>query len=441
MKKKLIIGVISVLLLLSVAFAGCTPKIDITKVDENVIDVFQKAIAESVKSETFYVKLREKTDTKMTEYKLNVEKDDKSIEGVNNKKVKFEVIHTKGIDAYTDTFIFGQSLPTSIKAKAAKASDYKAYVFSQYKKSETAPKHSKAAKEMDIIDFESFVTETGVAVQDYTMATVLEPLKELTKDDITFDKDTEKDNFKKGKVSNFAFKVVKEGHPYTGKGIIKVQVFEGKIMRIMTADEKFIVDTMYQGAKISIPSYDTYTESGIEIKLQSDRTDGMIAVYEKEEFSQEGNGMTLVNPKEVTFELVDSVVNYNNTFTEIKYIVYDADGNEVSSEHGFILTKNIVNESFDFASLIPIGGLILGALGLIVALLALLKLKKTNKLMSKRVDALSTTEDDLLNDVEQADNDSNEESNDTDTATDNVENVQESAENTDSEQTEQEENK
>lgn len=381
MKKKFLISLMCVLTLVTVILAGggCTPKIDITKADENVIGVLQKAIAESVKAETYFIKQKEKKEEKMTEYKFTLEKEE------SGRKAKFEIIHTKGISSYSDTFIFGKSLPSGISANKATESDYKSYVFSQFKKSDTAPKNSKLSAEIDLNDIEKFVTATGVSVGNFTMTAVLNPLKELTVDDMVFDKDTEKGNFKKGKVSNFAFKVKKEGHIYKDKGVINVQIMDGKVMRIMSADEAFTLDTMYKGAKIVVPNYDTFSESGIEIEVASDRTDGMIAVYETEDYSS--MKAELINPNEATFKLVDSVVNYNNTFTEV-ICTYTKDGEEVS-EHVFILSKNIVDNSFDIGGLLPYAGIALGAIALIVALLALIKLRKSNKLLTKKINLLS----------------------------------------------------
>ena len=407
-KKRLIIAVISVVLLLSVLFVGCTPKIDTSKenVNENVIQVLQNAITESIKQETYYVVKQDKSDDKnMIQYKLNVVKDDKTIDGKSNKKVKFDVIYTKGIESYTDTFIFGQSLSSTVKSKEAKADDYKSYAFSNYKKAQNAPKHSKASAEIDLDEMKDFETGTKLKINDFTMESLLAPLKSLTDADLIFDKDTESGNFKKGKVTNFAFKVNKAGHEYNDKGVIKVQVFEGKIMRIMTADEKYIVDTMYQGPKFSIPNYDTFAESHIPVSLVSDRTDGMVLLYETEDY----NATTIqINPKDtdIKVELVDSVVDYNNTFTEVVYT--DANG---VSKHYFVLTKNIENDSFDIASLIPIVGVAVGAIALIVALLALWKLRKANKQLTKKIAELTgedrVEEDDIIADTDTGATDAN----------------------------------
>lgn len=392
MKKKLLVVVLCLVCLISTLLAGCTPAIDVSNVEQNVIKVFQDAIAKSIEdsADTYFIKEREIdgdpkdiAKAKMTEYKFNYVADDKSIEGVVNNKAQLDVIHTKGIESYTDTFQFGQSLKNGVKD--AKASDYKAYAFQTFKKTENAPKHTKDAREIDINSITSFETLNGIKINDFTMASVLAPLKELTAKDIKIDAKYKKENYKKGKVSYFGFEVTKEGHEYFNKGLIKVQIFEGKVMRVMTADEKYILDCMYQGPKMYTPNYDTFTESGVVISVVSDRTDGMIALYKDENYSEP----ILVNPEDLegdkVLKLVEPAVNWNNTFTEVIY----------NGDHYFIATKNIVNNSFDINSLIPMAGLVVGLIALVVAIIAIFKLRKKNKLLTKRIDALAGVAQDV----------------------------------------------
>ncbi|MDE6566083.1 MAG: hypothetical protein K2L47_03315, partial [Clostridia bacterium] len=134
MKKKILIAVVGIVCLLSMVLAGCS-NIKIENVDTDVINVMQDAINNSrVNYSTYYIRERYNTDPKnvakneMTEVMLNMQADDKSIEGVDNTKINFSIKYTKGITEYTDSFIIGQSLSKNIKAKSAKAEDYKLYV-------------------------------------------------------------------------------------------------------------------------------------------------------------------------------------------------------------------------------------------------------------------------------------------------------------------------
>ena len=131
MKKKVLIAVVALICLLSMVLAGCS-NIKIENVDNDVIKVLQDAIKNSETNySTYYIREKTNSDPKnitkneMIEYMLNVQADDGSIEGVNNTKINFSIKYTKGITESTDTFIFGNSLSKNVKAKSAKASDYK----------------------------------------------------------------------------------------------------------------------------------------------------------------------------------------------------------------------------------------------------------------------------------------------------------------------------
>lgn len=414
MKKKLLIAVLSVVLVLATVLAGCTPAIDVSsleKIDENMINVFQNAITESINTANagnYYIKQQtkelDKNDKpiKTIEYRMNFKKDDETIAPVDNTKLKLDIIHTIGLESFTESYTIGQAVKSDVKN--VQPSDYKPYIFSNYKKTENSAVFTKEARELtngiqDYINQEvassAVSSDKKIAIKDYTMESVLAPLKELTKDDIAVtseNKETNKvlknGNFTKGKVQHFAFLVTKKGHPYAEYGVIQVQVFNKKISRIMSADEKHILDTMYEGPKLGVPNYDTFTQSGVEVAIVSDRTDGMVALYDYAEDGLNLEIVALVNPKEVSqnaeeeITLVDSAVNWNNTYTEVVY----------KGARYFIQTKNIVNNSTDWNGMIPMIALVVALLALIFAFVALRRIKKQNKALTKEIKILKGEE-------------------------------------------------
>lgn len=412
MKKKILIAVVSVILILSAVLAGCA-SIDVTSkenIDKNVIKIFQDAIKKSedtAKAGNYYIKKLEKEVDKegkiikTIEYKMNFKKDDKSIPGVDNTKLNLDIHHTIGLESFVETYTFGQSVSGDIKAKDIKPSDYKPYMLMKYKKTENAAVFTRNAEELKkgIQDYinqsvpSSLVAaDSKIAIKDFSMESVLAPLKALTKDDIAFESKDEKTNkilkngnYVKGDVQHFAFIVTKEGHPYAKMGAMQVQVFNGRISRVMSADEKNILDTMYEGPKLNIPSYDLFMESGVEVSIVSDRTDGLVALYQYEEDNMNLKVVKLVNPKECAqnekekIALVESAVNWNNTYTEVIY----------QGEKYFVATKNIENNSTDWGSMIPYAAVAVALIALILALMAMSRIKKQNKALTAQIKALS----------------------------------------------------
>lgn len=419
MKKKIWIAVIAVISLLAMVLAGCST-VKINDVDKDVIGAFRKAIENSEKANTYYV--REKiidgdpkdiAKSEMTEYMLNVSEDDKSIKDVDNTKIEFSIRYTQGITGYTDTYTFGQSLKKGLKEKDAKASDYKLYGFYNYKKNEYAPVSTKKAEQVtkdDIFAFETKTDESKKHLNDYTITSILKDLKELEKDDIT-----DVVGAKKGKVTTYTFKVTKEGHKYAKYDKIKVQIYTdkdvAKIMSVASTDETYTLDTMYQGPKINIANYDTYEASDNVVALTSDRSDGLINLFVRQEtegkeaivFERTFNINRKVEKdgKTYTYRVttVESAVNWGYEYTEvvIKLVETDKDGNvisEIDNELGdnetfFVKTSNIVNNDFDITSIIPIAAAVVAVIALLIALMALFKSKKQNKVLANKIKVLS----------------------------------------------------
>lgn len=410
MKKKILIAVVSVICLLSVILAGCST-IQIADIDKDFIGVINKAIQSSEKYTTFYIREKFNSDptniaiNETTEYLLNWQADDKSIAGVDNTKVNLTIKHIKGIDEYSDTFTFGQSLKKGLSAKKAKAEDYKFYVFENYKQSSTAPVFTKSCRPFSISDIDAYVTPQGtgdVNLQNYKIANALSSLAELTKDDV---KINEKKCVKKGKVTTYVFEVTKEGHKYKQYGEMQVLVYQNKdesrIMAVSSLNEKYTLDVMYQGPIINIANYDTFQESDNKIDIFSTRSDGMVELYEKYS-NGEYRFVGLINPADVNntatkkgeenngkITTVESAVNWSYEYTEIVLNNYkDSENNDLSG-HYFIKTSNIVQTKKDFTSLIPMAAAIVAIIALLIALVALFKIKKQNKELTKQIKVLS----------------------------------------------------
>jgi len=446
MKKKILLAVIAVVCLLSMVLAGCS-NIKIENVDTDVIGVIQDAIKNSETGySTYYIREKFNTNPKnittneRTEYMLNVQADDKSIEGVNNTKINFSIKYTQGITESTDTFIFGQSLSKNVKAKSATPNDYKWYRFENYKVSKNAPVFTKNSTEIkfdDTFNFKTTYNENGgkknVNMRDYTMTSALSKLKSLTKDDI---KVSEKGNAKQGKVTTYVFEVTNKDHEYSKWGELKVMLYTDKkvtrVMSVTSVNEMYTLDVMYQGPKIDIPNYDNFSESDNQITLTSDRSDGLVALYKKEA----DNNIAfkcVINPIELAeYELtegegdnkvtytykvttVESAVNWDYEYTEIivKLVRYDNDGKEIEYTgdetklpyalgHYFVQTKNIVKTQKDFSSMIPLAAAAVAVIALLLALVALFKVKKQNKELTKQIKAISgdTDEEEIIIDAE-----------------------------------------
>ena len=427
MKKKILIAVIAVICLLSMVLAGCS-NIKIENVDEDVIGVLQDAIKNSETNySTYYIREKINSNPKniatneRTEYMLNVQADDKSIEGVNNTKINFSIKYTKGITESTDTFIFGQSLPKNVKAKSAQPNDYKWYVFENYKVSKNAPVFTKDCNKIafeDTFNFRTSYNDNGgrknVNMSDYTMSNVLARLKALTKDDI---KVAEKGNVKQGKITTYVFEVTNKDHEYSKWGELKVMLYTDKkvtrVMSVTSVNEMYTLDVMYQGPKIDIPNYDNFSESDNQITLTSDRSDGLVALYKKEKEADNNIAFKcVINPIELAeYELtegegdnkvtytykvttVESAVNWGYEYTEIvveKYEITDEQGNKIDeiSGHFFIKTSNIVKTQKDMTSLIPIAAAVVAVIALLIALMALFKIKKQNKELTAQIKAIT----------------------------------------------------
>lgn len=422
MKKKILIAVICIVCLLSVILAGCT--IEVNDIDKDFIGVVNEAIKNSVEYKTFYIREEFNTDpaniasNETTEYLLNWQDDDKSIEGVNNTKVNFTIKKIKGITEYSNTFTFGQSLPAGVKAKDAKAADYKFYVFENYKQSESAPVFTRSCEELTIADIDNYVTPKGtgrvvvdaagntiedgaVNLKDYKITDAMSPMTELTKDDIKL---YNKECTKKGKVSTYVFEVTKEGHEYKQWGKMQVLIYHAdkpRIMAISSLNEKYTLDVMYQGPIINTPSYDTYSESDNKIDIFSTRSDGMVELY-----SENGSGeyvfFALINPAKVNntatkkgeenngkIKTVESAVNWSYEYTEIVLSDYTDDEGNVLDGHFFIKTSNIVKTEKDFTSLIPMAAGVVAVIALLIALMALFKAKKQAKLLTAQIKAMN----------------------------------------------------
>lgn len=446
MKKKILLAVIAVVCLLSMVLAGCS-NIKIENVDTDVIGVIQDAIKNSETGySTYYIREKFNTNPKnittneRTEYMLNVQADDESIEGVNNTKINFSIKYTQGITESTDTFIFGSSLSKNVKAKSAQPSDYKWYRFENYKVSKNAPVFTKNSTEIkfdDTFNFKTTYNENGgkknVNMSDYTMINALSKLKSLTKDDI---KVSEKGNAKQGKVTTYVFEVTNKDHEYSKWGELKVMLYTDKkvtrVMSVTSVNEMYTLDVMYQGPKIDIPNYDNFSESDNQITLTSDRSDGLVALYKKEAdnniaFDSAINPIELAeyeltegegdNKVTYTYKVttVESAVNWDYEFTEIivKLVRYDNDGKEIEYTgdetklpyalgHYFVQTKNIVKTQKDFSSMIPLAAAAVAVIALLLALIALFKVKKQNKELTKQIKAISgdTDEEEIIIDAE-----------------------------------------
>ncbi len=449
MKKKVLIAVVALICLLSMVLAGCS-NIKIENVDNDVIKVLQDAIKNSETNySTYYIREKTNSDPKnitkneMIEYMLNVQADDKSIEGVNNTKINFSIKYTKGITESTDTFIFGNSLSKNVKAKSAKASDYKWYVFENYKVSKNAPVFTKDCSKLDFNDTFNYKTKytenggkTNVSINEFTMESALAPLKSLTADDI---KISEKGSKKQGKVSTYVLEVINKDHEYSKWGELKVMLYtdkkETRVMSVSSTAGTYTLDVMYQGPKIDIPNYDNFSESDNQITLNSDRSDGLFALYQYNKPIDENQPVDkteivyakTINPLAVadfkveedgiiyTYKIttVESAVNWNYEYTEIniRIVGIDKDGNEViySGEdpngyvgHYFVQTKNILKTKKDMSSMIPMAAAIVALIALLVALLALFKIKKQNKELTSKIKALSgeTDEEEIIIDAE-----------------------------------------
>ncbi len=445
MKKKILIAVIAVICLLSMVLAGCS-NIKIENVDEDVIGVLQDAIKNSETNySTYYIREKFNSNPKniatneRTEYMLNVQADDKSIEGVNNTKINFSIKYTKGITESTDTFIFGQSLPKNVKAKSAQPTDYKWYRFENYKVSKNAPVFTKNCDKIafeDTFNFRTTYNDNGgkdnVNMRDYTMTSALSKLKLLTKDDI---KVSEKGNTKQGKITTYVFEVTNKNHEYSKWGELKVLLYtdkkETRVMSVSSTNEEYTLDVMYQGPKIDIPNYDNFKESDNQITLTSDRSDGLVALYDYEDYKQTGyiNAVTPINPldlaefkieegegeNKVTYSYkvttVESAVNWDYEYTEIiiKLVYIDKDGKEIEysgsenipTGHYLVQTKNIVKTKKDLSSMIPLAAAVVALIALLVALMALFKIKKQNKELTRQIKALSgDTEEEIIIDAE-----------------------------------------
>ena len=190
---------------------------------------------------------------------------------------------------------------------------------------------------------------------------------------------------------------------------------------------------MYQGPKIDIPNYDNFKESDNQITLTSDRSDGLVALYDHDDYKQTGyiNAVTPINPldlaefkieegegeNKVTFSYkvttVESAVNWDYEYTEIiiKLVYIDKDGKEieysgseitpVESGHYLVQTKNIVKTKKDLSSMIPLAAAVVALIALLVALMALFKIKKQNKELTRQIKALSgDTEEEIIIDAE-----------------------------------------
>lgn len=448
----------AVICLLSMVLVGCS-NIQVDNVDTDVIGVFQDAIANSEAYETYYVRERIDTDPKnitkneRTEVMLNYQADDKSIDGLNNFKANFSVKHTVGITEYTDQFIFGYSLPKSIKAKNANPSDYKLYRFENYKLKATAPAYTRKSVETTIDAMYDYTNPLGRKLSNYTIKNALKPLRILTASDIRIINKgdevngvkVEKGSMKQGKVATYVIEVINENHVYFGKGALSVQIYTDKkvsrVMSISSADATYTLDIMYQGPKIDIPNYDNFDNSDNIISVFSDRSDGLLVLYTKVDDENANNydemifGTTidpvelLQNKKPVVKDedgteyyyvitTVESAVNWAYEYTEVKIrlVAFDEDGNIVKEikddrneyltdedEHIYIQTKNIAKKK-DITSMIPMAAAIVAVIALLIALFALLKIKKQNKELTRKINALTgNSSDETIIDAEVVD--------------------------------------
>ncbi len=465
MKKKILVAVMAVICLLSMVLVGCS-NIQVDNVDTDVIGVFQDAIANSEAYETYYVRERIDTDPKnitkneRTEVMLNYQADDKSIDGLNNFKANFSVKHTVGITEYTDQFIFGYSLPKSIKAKNANPSDYKLYRFENYKLKATAPAYTRKSVETTIDAMYDYTNPLGRKLSNYTIKNALNPLRSLTASDIRIINKgdevngvkVEKGSMKQGKVATYVIEVINENHVYFGKGALSVQIYTDKkvsrVMSISSADATYTLDIMYQGPKIDIPNYDNFDNSDNIISVFSDRSDGLLLIYTKDKNGEmifdedifikpnmEGADAAidpvelLQNKKPVVKDedgteyyyvitTVESAVNWAYEYTEVKIrlVAFDEDGNIVKEikddrneyltdedEHIYIQTKNITKKK-DITSMIPMAAAIVAVIALLIALFALLKIKKQNKELTRKINALTgNSSDETIIDAEVVD--------------------------------------
>ena len=268
------------------------------------------------------------------------------------------------------------------------------------------------------------------------MASALAPLKSLTADDI---KISEKGSKKQGKVSTYVLEVTNKDHEYSKWGELKVMLYtdkkETRVMSVSSTAGTYTLDVMYQGPKIDIPNYDNFSESDNQITLNSDRSDGLVALYQYNKTIDENQPVDeteivyakTINPLAVadfkveedgityTYKIttVESAVNWNYEYTEIniRIVGIDKDGNEViySGEdpngyvgHYFVQTKNILKTKKDMSSMIPMAAAIVALIALLVALLALFKIKKQNKELTSKIKALSgeTDEEEIIIDAE-----------------------------------------
>lgn len=244
-KRSILIALLLAVSTMIMSLTGCSKPYDI----EDGYELIQTALAESLTAETYYVS--EYTglgDNKSITYSLNVQAGNK--EDYDATQIKYTVKRAETTKQTIDEYTYTYSLPKNVKARKAKAEDYKYYLF-------TVVGNKKTKKETP-----QAMCYSVDEINRLTLSNILIPLQELQETDIDFTA-SNCGIKKEGKNTYIRFKVTNSEHTYAAYESIEILLFNDKIVKIGTygkaeADkDKFKIDIVYQGPKITPIAYDT----------------------------------------------------------------------------------------------------------------------------------------------------------------------------------------
>lgn len=265
MKKKLIIAITAIVMVVTLALVlvGCNKPISI----DDGVKLLKEAIDKTVATESYYLKVREKgthgTADSYIEYRTNIKTNDTSGKSkynttqINVEKYEYVSVVTQ----ISNSWLYGYSLSKDIKPKKAVETDYIPTIFTkeggdvrsiainkteeEYWALPDTNGHDikNAIADLQTIDFDEMDFTQKIVTGENAFG---QP--EYTQCGIT----------QSGKVTFVRFKVVDETNKLSNYPAIQVTLLNGKISSIMSLgdNEKYRVDIVYQGPKLTTPNYD-----------------------------------------------------------------------------------------------------------------------------------------------------------------------------------------
>lgn len=265
MKKKIIIAITAIVMVVTLALVlvGCNKPIAIA----DGVELLQKAIDETVATESYYLKVREKgthgTADSYTEYRTNIKTNDTSGKSkydttqINVEKYEYVSVVTQ----ISNSWLYGYSLSKDIKPKKASAEDYIPSIFTK----EGGDVRSVATNKT-VEDYWALPETSGHDIKNAiaNLQTIDFNEMDFTQKIVTGENAfgqpvyTQCGITQSGKVTFVRFKVVDKTNKLSNYPAIQITLLNGKISSIMSLgdNEKYRVDIVYQGPKLTTPNYD-----------------------------------------------------------------------------------------------------------------------------------------------------------------------------------------